>query len=99
VKNGPVAISQAVEAVLRGLGSGKVPQADSLSKAWAKSAGGNSAKHTRPVDIKDGVLIVHVDSSGWLHQLTMEKMKILSQMRKEMGMDVIKDIKLRIGEI
>ncbi|MFA6356691.1 MAG: DUF721 domain-containing protein [Candidatus Omnitrophota bacterium] len=99
MKNGPVAISQAVEAVLRGLGSGKAPQADLLSKAWVRAAGENSTKHTRPVDIKDGVLVVHVDSSGWLHQLTMEKIKILSRMKDEMGVDVIKDIKLRIGEI
>lgn len=99
MKNGPVAISQAVEAVLRGLGSARAPQADSLGKAWLKAAGEKSIKHARPVDIKDGVLVVHVDSSAWLHKLTMEKIKILSQIKDELGEDLVKDIKLRIGEI
>jgi len=99
MKGAPVPISKAVEAVLRGLGSGRAPQADSLGKAWSRAAGENSVKHTRPVDIKDGVLVVHVDSSGWLHKLTMEKIKILSQIKGELGEDLIKDIKLRIGPI
>jgi predicted nucleic acid-binding Zn ribbon protein len=99
MKNGPVAISQAMEAVLRGLGSGRMACADSLSEAWSKAVGEKNIKHTRPADIKDGVLIVHVDSSAWLHKLTMEKIQILSKIKEELGEDVIRDIKLRIGEI
>jgi len=99
MKAKPIAISEAMEAVLRGLGAGKGPQAGSVSAAWAKAAGEDSLKHTKPVDIKDGILIVHVDSSGWLHKLTMEKIRLLSKIREETGGDLVKDIKLRIGGI
>lgn len=99
MKARPTAITEAMEAVLKGLGGGRGPQAGSVSAAWAKVAGEDGTKHTKPVDIRDGVLIVHVDSSGWLHKLTMEKMRLLSGIKRDIGEDLVRDIKLRIGEI
>ncbi|MFA5164621.1 MAG: DUF721 domain-containing protein [Candidatus Omnitrophota bacterium] len=99
MKAKPIAISEAMESVLRGLGGGRGPQAGSVSAAWAKAAGEDGLKHTKPMDIKDGVLIVHVDSSGWLHKLTMEKIQLLSKIKEEIGEDLVKDIKLRIGGV
>ncbi len=99
MKARPTAISEAMEAVLRGLGGGRGPQAGSVSAAWAKAAGEDGMKHTKPVDIRDGVLIIHVDSSGWLHKLTMERIRLLSKIKEAIGEDLVRDIKLRIGEI
>lgn len=99
MKAKPIAISEAMEAVLKGLGGGRGPQAGSVSAAWAKAAGEDGLKHARPVDMKDGVLVIHVDSSGWLHKLTMEKMRLLSKIKEEVGEESVKDIKLRIGRI
>jgi predicted nucleic acid-binding Zn ribbon protein len=99
MKAKPIAISEAMEAVLRGLGGGRGPQACSVSAVWAKAAGEDGLKHAKPVDIKDGVLIVHVDSSGWLHKLTMEKIQLLSKIKEGLGDDIVKDLKLRIGPV
>jgi predicted nucleic acid-binding Zn ribbon protein len=99
VKDGPVPISQALEAVIRDLGDGKARNAALISRTWSKAAGENSVRHAKPVDIKEGVLIVHVDSSGWLHKLTMDKIRILSQINRDLGEGSVRDIKLKIGEI
>jgi len=98
MKSQPVVIKDVLDGILRNLGGGKVSQAGILGAVWAKAIGEAGAKHAKPMDIREGVLIVHVDSSIWLHKLTMEKMKILAQIKNELGESQVKDIKLRIGE-
>lgn len=98
-KSRPVAIRDVLDGILKDLGGGKVSQAGALEAAWEKAVGEPGTKHTKPIDIREGVLVVHVDSSSWLHKLTMEKAKILAQIRNELGEGPVKDIKLRMGEI
>ncbi len=99
MKKEPVVIKNVVEEVIRNLGAGKVSQAETLEGAWTKAVGRESLRHARPVEIKGNVLIVHVDSSSWLHKLSMERVKILSQLKDDLGDGMIEDIKLRIGEL
>ena len=99
MKSRPVVIKDVLDGILKNLGGGKVPQAGVLGAVWLKAAGEAAVKHAKPVDIKEGILVVHVDSSSWLHKLTMEKAGILSQIKNELGEGPVKDIKLRIGEI
>jgi len=99
MKNRPVAIKDVLDGILRDLGGGKISQAGALGAAWEKAIGEAGTKHAKPIDIREGVLVVHVDSSSWLHKLTMEKARILAQIRGELGEGPVKDIKLRIGEI
>ncbi len=99
MKNRPVVIKDILDGILKNLGGGKVSQAGMLGAVWMRAAGEAAAKHAKPVDIKEGVLVVHVDSSSWLHKLTMEKAGILAQIKSELGEGPVKDIKLRIGEI
>ena len=99
MKNRPVVIKDVLDGILKNLGGGKVSQAGILGEVWAKAVGEAAVKHAKPVDIKEGVLVVHVDSSSWLHKLTMEKAGILARVKNELGDGPVKDIKLRIGEI
>jgi len=96
MKSRPVVIRDVLDGILSSLGDGKVSQAGILGAAWAKAIGEAEAKHAKPIDMREGVLIVHVDSSSWLHKLTMEKMRILTQIKNELGESSIKDVKLRI---
>ena len=96
MKSRPVVIKDVLDGILRDLGGGRVPQAGVLSAAWEKAIGEAGTKHAKLIDIREGVLVVHVDSSSWLHKLTMEKMKILVQLKNELGEGPVKDIKLRI---
>lgn len=95
----PVAIKEVVDDVIKNLGGGRALHARTLKDSWAKAIGEDGLKHAKPADFKDGILIVHVDSSSWLHKLTMEKARILAYVKDDIGADVIKDIKLRIGEL
>ncbi|MDD4878865.1 MAG: DUF721 domain-containing protein [Candidatus Omnitrophica bacterium] len=99
MKSRPVAIKDVLDGILRDLGGGKVSQAGTIGGIWVKAAGESASKHAKPIDIKEGVLVVHVDSSSWLHKLTMEKAGILTRVKNELGEGPVRDIKLRIGEI
>lgn len=99
MKSRPVAIKDVLDGILRDLGGGKVPRAGTIGEAWVKAAGEPAARHAKPVDTREGVLVVHVDSSSWLHKLTMEKAGILARLKNELGEGPVKDIKLRIGPL
>ncbi len=99
MKRRAVAISDVVSDIMRKLETGRGSQAEALNAGWARAIGQENLRHAKPVELKDGILIVHVDSSSWIHKLSMEKAKILVKMKNEAGEDVIKDIKLRIGEL
>ncbi len=92
-------IKAVVEEVIKKLRGGNASKAEILNSSWAKAIGEENVRHARPVDVKDKTLIVHVDSSSWLHKLTMGKARLLTQLKDDLGEDTIEDIKLRIGAL
>jgi predicted nucleic acid-binding Zn ribbon protein len=60
--------------------SGALAEARLLA-AWPTVAGGATAR-TRAEAVEDGVLRVAVDSSGWLHRLTLEAPALLARCRE-----------------
>lgn len=99
MKKQAVGIGDVVGKVMEQIRFGKASEAEALNSSWIRAVGNNGLKHSKPVDIKEGILIINVDSSGWIHKFSMDKPAILSKMSKELGNDVIKDIKFRIGEL
>jgi hypothetical protein len=45
--------------------------ADRIRRAWAEVAGADVARRSTPHSLTNGVLVVHVDNSPWLHELTL----------------------------
>lgn len=97
MKERPVVIKEVVREVIKKLGSGNISKAEILNSSWAKAVGEDNARHAKPVEIKGKIIIVHVDSSSWLHKLTIEKARLLTQLKYDLGEDFFEDIKLRIG--
>jgi len=53
-----------------------------------------------PVAIRGKTLIVHVDSSVWLSELSrFFRDKMLEQVRSELGEKRIRDIRFKIGDV
>jgi predicted nucleic acid-binding Zn ribbon protein len=99
VKKEAVAIRDVVSDIIRKLETGRGSQAGILSASWAEAIGEKNVKHAKPVDVKDGILIVHVDSSVWIHKLSMDKQDIIMKMKNRVGEGIVKDIKFRIGHL
>jgi predicted nucleic acid-binding Zn ribbon protein len=84
--------------VVSDLGKKKLAE-DTLAGAWGRAAGKKAAKHTRVVNLRRSKLIVNVDASAWLFELTLEKRALLKKINEGLAGKKIKDIRLRIGDI
>lgn len=95
--------AQAIEEIVKNVikkmsGAGRFGK-EEIEKMWEGAAGEAAAKHSRPVSLKRAVLIVNVDGSSWLYELTTKKRDIIKRLVQEAAGRSIKDIRLRIGEI
>lgn len=64
---------------------------------WEEAVGETIAEHTTPAAFKGTILIVHVSSSPWMHQLQFLKKDILVNLNNALGQELITEIKFRIG--
>jgi predicted nucleic acid-binding Zn ribbon protein len=71
---------------------------EEMAAAWEGAAGSRAAKHTKPVSIRRSVLVVNVDGSPWLYELTTRKKDILAKLGGAIKHKKIKGIRFRIGE-
>jgi len=67
--------------------------------AWTKAAGARAAKHSRPVSLRRSRLVVNVDGSSWLYELTLKKREIMEKLGGRFLGRQLKDIRFRIGEV
>jgi len=72
---------------------------EEMTAIWKGAAGDVAGKHTQPISFRKATLIVNVDDSGWLYELTTRKKEILGKLEGKLGEKKLKDIRFRIGEI
>ena len=94
-----VPISDIVKTVFARIESEKTFTREDIDDQWKVLVGAVAAKHTRPAALRKKILTVFVDSSGWMQQMTLQKRKILKQLKRSFGKDKILGIHFRIGEI
>lgn len=72
---------------------------EGMRKAWEAAAGAGAAVHSTPVSLRKARLIVNVDGSSWLYELTMRKPEIMRNIGGKIGTRPVKSLQFRIGEI
>ena len=72
---------------------------EEIKAAWRRAAGEAPAKHSKPVSFKKGSLIVNVESSSWLYELTVRKKEIIKTLEAELKKKKIRELRFRIGDI
>ena len=72
---------------------------EDMMAAWTDVVGQQAAGHSRPVSFRRSRLVVNVDASGWLYDLTLKKKDIIIELAGKLKGRRLKDIRLRIGEI
>jgi len=56
------------------------------------------SKHAKPIGIKGNELIVEVSSSAWLNELSFLKDELKNRLNKEVGRELIKEIRFYLKE-
>lgn len=96
---GAVRIDVVLERVMKNLGLKRRLKEARIALEWETIAGKKIAAHSRPSAVRQGILLVNVDSSVWLAELsTFFKETLLRKVRDEMADSDIRDIYFRLGD-
>ena len=99
-KRRPGHVRQVLKELITKWEKDKVKKGGAAREAWAYAVGENIKKHTKPVSLKNGTMIVIAEDSSWLYRLTLEKRTILSKFNeKYTGRKKPTDIRFRIGSL
>lgn len=86
-------LGEALPRVLRRLELDRVVEEERAIGKWPSAAGPETARHSQAVAIKDGTLLVAVDSPVWMTQLTYLKPQLLRAMARHTRRGLVKDIR------
>ena len=68
-------------------------------RLWDETVGETIAQYARPAAFRGKLLIVHVSSSSWIHQLQFLKNDMITQLNAALGKPLIAEIKFKIGPL
>jgi len=89
----PIGLGDAVDALTVGLGWNSPLARSDLLLAWADIVGHDTAEHSEPTGIEEGVLTVRCDSTAWATQLRLMRTAIsttIAQRFPEAGITSVK---------
>ncbi|PID39990.1 MAG: hypothetical protein CR984_05535 [Proteobacteria bacterium] len=70
-----------------------------LRRVWEAAVGRPICDNATPFAVKGNLLLVHVSSSVWLHQLQFLKSELLEKLNLCLANGKITDIKFKIGSL
>lgn len=66
---------------------------------WDDAVGKPIAMNAKPDSFKDGILIVNVSSSSWIHQLKFLEKDMILNINKHLDQLLVNQIRFKIGKI
>jgi len=85
--------------LLASRGYAQIQTTSACVEAWRQAAGEQMAKHSRPGNIKRGVLEVTVRNSAAVQELTFQKTRLVSDLARLIPEQEIRDVRFRVGQI
>ena len=92
-------IDSVIKSIIGKLDKKKNLTSDEVENIWKEIVGEKASAHTRPASLRKKQLVINIDGSSWLYELTLRKNELLAKLKKRMGEDKIKELRFRIGEI
>ncbi len=86
-----------VSAVLRSAGAEDGLHEDQVRAVWKELAGDYIFRHTEPVSVKNGHLVLRVTQPAMRFHLEQMKPMLLTRIRTELGENRIKSVKFALG--
>lgn len=86
-----------ITAILRAAGAEDGLHEDQVRATWKELAGDFIARHTEPISVKGGNLVLRVTQPALRFQLEQMKPMLLKRIRDQLGEGKIKSIKFNIG--
>ncbi len=86
-----------ISAILKSAGAEDGLHEDQVRSAWKELAGDFISRHTEPVSVKNGHLVLRVTQPAMRFHLEQMKPMLLSRIRTQLGEDRIKSVKFALG--
>lgn len=86
-----------LKAILHQAGVAEGLQEDQVRGAWKELAGDFIARHTEPLSVKGGHLVLRVTQPAMRFHLEQMKPMLLKRLREELGEDRILSVRFQIG--
>jgi predicted nucleic acid-binding Zn ribbon protein len=93
----PERVGALVPRVLRDLGLEASARVVHIAEHWEAWVGAELARHSRPTVLRGDVLELEVASSAWSQILQQRRPELLEVLRRELGPNAPRDLRLRIG--
>ncbi|MBR1809101.1 MAG: DUF721 domain-containing protein [Paludibacteraceae bacterium] len=87
-------VGAVVAQVLREMGLEKPLLEHRLIEAWPSLMGPLVQKYTGKIEIKNGVMLVQITSAALRQELFIARKQLVEKLNKEMGAEIITDIRL-----
>ncbi len=68
-------------------------------QVWDGIVGDAISKNAQPAAFRGRILLVHVVSSTWVHQLQFLKKEMIAKLNEALGKSLIDDLKFKIGPV
>ena len=94
----PLRLGDVLTSALRTLPGAGALADFALWTRWEEIVGEVLARHARPVRLRRGVLLVHVDDSLWMQELQFLKHDIRDRLNTALGRAAVRDIFLSLTE-
>lgn len=94
-----VPIGHVIDAVLKKHRRSTAGALSQVWPIWEETVGSVIAENARPAAFKGRILLVHVSSSPWLHQLHYLKQEIIEKVNLALGKSLVEDLKFKIGPL
>lgn len=79
------------------------PSADTgmtaIWELWNDVAGAALAQNAKPGSFNNGILIVHVSSSVWMHQLKFLKKELMTTLNHALGAPLVREMRFKIAAL
>jgi len=93
-----ISAADAIKSAIKRLGLSKKMNRFEVWNQWEKIAGPAIASHARPLRWQGTTLVIGVEHSSWMQELSYLKPTILEKMREAIPNIDIKDIRFEIGK-
>ena len=94
-----VQIGNVIDGVLKNFRSEPDYALTKIWRLWDEAAGETIASNARPAAFKGKLLIVHVVSATWIHQLQFLKNDLMAKLNDALEKPLVEEIKFKIGPL
>jgi predicted nucleic acid-binding Zn ribbon protein len=98
-RRGPKRIQHVVNELIARRGYASFLAPSECLAAWDQAAGDRLAPHTRPGNVRRGVLQVFVRNSAVMQELTFRKRELIRRLRQRAPDQKIRDLRFRVGPV